>query len=331
MKIKYILTLIWYNIKSKKKSAISLFVGFLFVVLLIQAFLVYTTILDNEYEKIEKNDSDNYAIVYEDLDQGDIEFINGFEETEHIVSSSRIEILNYKHNTSMIVLNSNTYHYEDVSALKKLSVYHYIFKKNSEIFTSYELNKYDVDVLHSGRYPHSSDEIVISINMLDYYGLEPEEVLDQYITLTDGTHILVEDLYVSGLLNDNYQRDRADLPYNIFEIITYHDETRITEITDEFTVDVYAYSEVYFNTYLNINETIDALYDYFTGDLSVWYGGQANADMVVLLVNQSLFAKEMFALIGSILIFAMLISLMVSIIFRIKNQAIYISISHVYG
>ena len=330
MKLRHILTMIWYNMKSKKRSVFYLFMGFLFMILLIQSFIVYTSILDSKYRNIQQNDSSNYLVLRKAVNQMDLDYIRAFNKTEMVVSTTNLEIESFNYSHSYIEIDDDRYSFEDKSSFPKVTTFQYELKEHYQFLTSFILNDYYKDFLLAGRYPNNSNEVLLTKNFLDFYGLNVDDILFKQVTLRDDLKILLNDIFIAGVLDDNYLNLSEDVPYNLFGIITIFNQARLQYLLSNFSTYMSYYSTVYFTTYQDIMITVDALKDNFS-EYVIEYSGQMSANMVELLLRQSVFAQEMFKLIGTILILAMLISLMVSIIFRIKNQAIYISISHVYG
>jgi hypothetical protein len=320
----------WYNIKSKKRSAAYLLLGFFFMVLLIQAFLVYTSMLDGKYQSITKNDEHNYLVLDKSINQEDFDFLRSFNKTEFVISTTNMEVENFVYQVSTLSIDDQDYAYDDPNIIPRLSAFNYEFKEHYHFLIPFFLKDYYHDELLGGRYLNQTGEVLLSESFLTFYGLEIEDVLFKRVTLKDGLNALIDDMYVAGVLKDEFFGNPNELPVNVFKIVTLNNQAVIQDISSHYDVDNSYFTHVYFSTYEAIMITVDAINNHFGSNL-IEYNGQVSADMVILIVRQSLFAKEMFRLIGTILILAMLISLMISIIFRIKNQAVYISISHVYG
>jgi hypothetical protein len=316
--------------KSKKRSVFYLFMGFLFMVLLIQSFMVYTAILDSKYRNIQQNDSSNYLVLRKAVNQMDLDFIRAFNKTELVVSTTNLEISDFNYSHSYFQIDDDRYSFEDRSSFPKQTTFQYEFKEHYQFLTAFILKDYYEDFLLAGRYPNNTNEVLLTKNFLDFYGLNADDILYKNVTLRDELKILLNDIFIAGILDDSYLNLSEDVPFNLFGIITIFNQARLQNLLSNFSTFMSYYSTVYFTTYQDIMITVNAMKDNFS-EYVIEYSGQMSADMVELLVRQSAFAQEMFKLIGTILILAMLISLMVSIIFRIRNQAIYISISHVYG
>ncbi|TNF07695.1 MAG: hypothetical protein EP317_04270, partial [Bacillota bacterium] len=330
MKLKDIFTLIWYNIKSKKRSAFYLLIGFFFMVLLIQSFLVYTSVLDGKYKDIVKNDEHNYLTLDKAIDQMDFDYLRSFNKTEFVISTNNMEVENFVYQVSTLSIDGVDYSYDDPNIIPKLSTFNIEFKEYYHFLIPFFLKNYDADALLGGRYLNQSGEVLLSANFLAYYGLTLDDVLFKTITLKDGLNAMIDEMYVAGVLKDEYFGNPNELPVNLFKIVTLNNQGMIQDVSSHYDVNHSYYNRIYFSTYEAIMITVNEMKNHFGSNL-IDYSGQVSADMVVLIVRQSIFAQEMFKLIGSILIVAMLISIMISIIFRIKNQAVYISISHVYG
>lgn len=330
MRLRHILTLMWYNMKSKKRSVFYLFMGFLFMVLLIQSFMVYTAILDHKYRNIQQNDSSNYLVLRKAVNQMDLDYIRAFNKTEMVVSTTNLEIENFNYSHSYFQIGDDRYSFEDKSSFPKVTTFNYELKEHYQFLTAFILKDYYEDFLLAGRYPNHSNEVLLTKNFLEFYGLNVDDILFKNVTLRDELKILLNDIFIAGILDDSYLNLSEDVPFNLFGIITIFNQARLQSLLNNFSTYMSYYSTVYFTTYQDIMITVNAMKDNFS-EYVIEYSGQMSADMVELLLRQSVFAQEMFKLIGTILILAMLISLMVSIIFRIRNQAIYISISHVYG
>jgi hypothetical protein len=330
MRIRDLFTLIWYNIKSKKRSAVYLLLGFFFIVLLIQAFLIYTSVLDGKYRSIAKNDENNYLVLKQPIDQLDYDYIMSFNKIEYIISTTNMEVESFVYQVSTLSIGDDDYSYDDPNIVPRLSKFYYEFQYTTIFETSFFKKSYYEDELMDGRYINQTGEVLLSSNFLTYYGLELEDILFKNITLMDGLNPLIDDLYVVGVLKDELFGNPNELPINLFKIVTLYDQTVIQKITSQYDTNNSYNNYVYFSTYEGIMITVDEIINQF-GSNNIEYTGEFSAEMVVLIARQSLFAKEMFQLIGTMLILAMMISMMISIIFRIKNQAVYISISHVYG
>jgi hypothetical protein len=330
MKMRDIFTLIWYNIKSKKRSAFYLLLGFFFIVLIIQSFLVYTSVLDRKYEDIVKNDENNFLVLNRVIDQMDFDYIRSFNKTEFIISTQSAQINDFDFSQSILKVDNNEYIYSEPFVIPKQSKINVEFKNYHQFLIPFFIRNYHQNDLVGGRYLKETNEVLISSNFLTYYNILLEDILYKNIVLSDSHSTLVDDMFVAGVVKDEISIRKDIIPVNQFRVVTLNNPTAIQQLTNQFDVTIIHFNHVYFSTYETIMVTINALNNHFGSNI-IEYSGEDSADMVVLIVRQSVFAKEMFQLIGSILIVAMLISLIVSIIFRIKNQAVYISISHVYG
>lgn len=330
MKFKHLMTLIWYNIKSKKRSAIYLFLGFFFMILLIQAFLVYTSILDNKYKQFVKNDENNYIVFNKDIYYDEYDYFVALDQTEFVVTTIDLEIQDFNYLQSTLTIEASVHPYQPLSDLPLMPTYHYEFKQYYDDLIPFYLKDYHPELLAAGRYPVRQNEILISANFLSHYGITVDDILNKRMILSDGSETLVHNYFVSGILKEQFSTDENLTPTLMFRVVKLYNQNLIQDIHDRFQTETTYYSRIYFSTYEHILDTVYEIKTYF-GSQFISYIGQDNADTVLLLVRQSIFAKEMFKLIGSILIISMFMSLMVSILFRIKNQATYISICHVYG
>ncbi|MDX9692146.1 MAG: hypothetical protein RBT45_06785, partial [Acholeplasmataceae bacterium] len=174
------------------------------MVLLIQAFLVYTSMLDGKYQSITKNDENNYLVLDRSINQEDFDFLRSFNKTEFVISTTNMEVENFVYQVSTLSIDDQDYSYDDPNIIPRLSAFNYEFKEHYNFLIPFFLKEYYQDELLGGRYLNQTGEVLLSESFLTFYGLEIEDVLFKQVTLKDGLNALIDDMYVTGVLKDEF-------------------------------------------------------------------------------------------------------------------------------
>ncbi|MDY0276893.1 MAG: hypothetical protein RBQ97_02275 [Acholeplasma sp.] len=312
-----------------KKSQFYIFSAWFFIDVINHDFFIgYFSINEQNYLELINSDQDkNYLVVADDLSDDELSSILKYEEVDSY-QIKRMLFFNYDdidYQESSFVINEKEYNHIDSDGIKN----HYLqillsFFADNKMIDETDIKDSDYPIIKYGNPPENPNEILISENLLIDYGIAANDILNHKISYKDGEKIILDDLIVTGVVDNKYD---ADI-YYYFRM--FYNKTLWNKIINEYDIHISIDNTFKLNTYENVSSIVNELKLKYPNRFIYHYESDKLIN-IEFLFKQKILTKEVFNLLGIIILFSIATSSLVSIIFRVKKQLGFISVSKAFG